>query len=295
MVSRSKQEMTQLITGVATAHQDIRAVLLNGSQANPNVAKDIFQDYDIIYVVKSLSPFLQDNRWIDVFGERLILQMPEDMELYPPAPEMEGAFSYLMQFMDGNRIDLTLVSIENLHRFLDDSLCRLLLDKDGIPALASLDPASDKSYWVPRPSIRAFEDCCNEFWYTNTGLAKGIWREEVPYAEYFFHNVIQAALTQMIDWHIGFRYQFSVNPGKHGKFYKKYLEPELYTELIKMYPSGDVNELWNAVFFTIRLFQKVAQKVADQLGVVYPLEQHQRIIEYLQHVKQLPQNARQIY
>lgn len=295
MISRSEQEMIQLIKDVAADHQDIRAVLLNGSRANPNVAKDIFQDYDIIYVVKSLSPFLQDHSWIDVFGERMILQMPENMELYPPSPELEGAFSYLMQFMDGNRIDLILVPIENLDRFLDDSLCKLLLDKDGMASLDLPDAASDKDYLVTRPSVRMFYDCCNEFWYTIAGLAKGIWREQVPHVNHLFHNIIQDALMQMIDWHIGFRYQFSVNPGKHGKFYKKYLEPELYTELIGTYRTVDLNELWNAVFLTIKLFQKVAQNVAEQLGVVYPLHEHKHIIEYLQHIKHLPKNARQIY
>jgi aminoglycoside 6-adenylyltransferase len=295
MISRSKHEMMQLIMDVAANNQDIRAVLLNGSQANPNVAKDIFQDYDIIYVVKSLTLFILDHTWIDVFGERMILQMPEDMGLYPPTPELDGAFSYLMQFMDGNRIDLILVPIENLHHFLDDSLSKVLLDKDDMLSLASLDPASDKSYLVNRPSVREFGDCCNEFWYTNTGLAKGIWREQIPHAQYLFYNVIQSALIQMIDWHIGFRYQFSVNPGKYGKFYKEYLEPELYAELLETYPTGDVNEVWNAVFSTIKLFQRVAQNVAKQLGVSYPLNEHEHIIEYLQHVKQLPKNAQRIY
>lgn len=295
MVIRSEQEMMQLIMEVATDREDIRAVLLNGSRANPNVAKDIFQDYDIIYVVKSLSPFLQDHSWIDVFGERMILQMPEDMELYPATPELDGAFSYLMQFMDGNRIDLILVPVENLHRFLDDSLCQLLLDKDDIPGLTSLDTASDKSYLVSQPTVRAFYDCCNEFWYTSAGLAKGIWRAQVPHVNHLFHNVIQGALMQMTDWHIGFRYQFSVNPGSYGKFYNKYLEPELYTELTGTYQTANVDELWSALFLTVNLFQKVAQNVAEQLGVTYPLQEHKHIIEYLQHVQQLPKNASKIY
>jgi aminoglycoside 6-adenylyltransferase len=295
MVSRSEQEMMDLIMDVASNHQDVRAVLLNGSRANPNVSKDIFQDYDIIYVVTSLYPFIHDHNWIDVFGERMILQMPEDMELYPPTPELEAAFSYLMQFTDGNRIDLILVPIEKLDNFLDDSLCRLLLDKDDLINFKSLVAASEKSYLVNKPSVREFYDCSNEFWYTSAALAKGIWREQIPYVNNLFHNVIQGALIQMIDWHIGFRYQFSVNPGKYGKFYKKYLEPELYTELIATYQTTDVNALWNSLFATIKLFQKIAQNVAEQLGLPYPLPEHGHIINYLHHVKQLPINAEKIY
>lgn len=293
--TRSEQQMMQLIMDVANQNPAIRAVLLNGSRANPNVEQDIFQDYDIIYVVNNLSNFLNNHSWIDVFGDRMILQMPEDMELYPPSPELEGVFSYLMQFMDGNRIDLILVPLENLSRFVDDSLCKLLLDKDDMISLRALAPASENSYLVNKPSVRAFHDCCNEFWYTSAGLAKSIWRGQITYTKQLFHHVIHDALIQMIDWHIGFRYHFSVNPGKYGKFYKKYLEPDLYHELIQTYRNAELPELWNALFLTIKLFQKVAHHVAEQLGIPYPLTEHQHITEYLQHVKQLPKNAKQIY
>lgn len=295
MISRSEQQIMKLILDVATDHQEVRAVLLNGSRANPNVATDIFQDYDIIYVVKSLDPFLRDHTWIDIFGERMILQMPEDMELYPPAPELEGAFSYLMQFTDGNRIDLILVPVENLPNFLTDSLCKVLLDKDDMASLNALDAASDKSYLISRPSARAFNDCCNEFLYTCAGLAKDIWREKIPYVNYLYYHVIQTALMQMMDWNIAFRHQFLVNPGKYGKFYREYLEPEFYAELIQTYQTTDVNEIWKSLFMTMELFQKVASNVAEQLGVAYPLEEHHRIVDYLQHVKRLPKNSNKIY
>lgn len=293
--TRNEQQMMQLIMDVANHNPEIRAVLLNGSRANPNVEQDIFQDYDIIYAVKNLEVFLKDHSWIDVFGDRMILQMPEDMELYPPSPELEGAFSYLMQFMDGNRIDLILVPISNLHRFLKDSLCKLLLDKDDTIDLKSLLPASEHSYLVNKPTARAFYDCCNEFWYTSAGLAKSIWREQTIYARQLFHHVIHDTLIQMIDWHIGFRYQFLVNPGKYGKYYKQYLESDLYKELIETYRNAELPELWNALFLTVKLFQKVANHVAEQLGLSYPLTEQQYITEYLQHVKQLPKNAKQIY
>lgn len=35
----------------------IRAVFLNGSRANKNVPTDIYQDYDIVYVVTELESF----------------------------------------------------------------------------------------------------------------------------------------------------------------------------------------------------------------------------------------------
>ena len=77
---RSEKEMMELILSVARKDERIRAVYMNGSRTNPNVKKDIFQDYDIVYVVKENRPFYEDERWIDRFGERLYMQCPEKMD-----------------------------------------------------------------------------------------------------------------------------------------------------------------------------------------------------------------------
>lgn len=66
---RSEQEMMDLILGVAKADGRIRAAYLNGSRANPRVAKDPYRDYDVVYVVEETASFLADKGWISVFGE----------------------------------------------------------------------------------------------------------------------------------------------------------------------------------------------------------------------------------
>jgi aminoglycoside 6-adenylyltransferase len=56
-IMRSKDEMYELILNTARDDDRIRAVILNGSRANPNAPRDIFQDFDIIYLVTELAPF----------------------------------------------------------------------------------------------------------------------------------------------------------------------------------------------------------------------------------------------
>ena len=73
---RNEREMFDLILHVAKGDERVRGAWLNGSRANPNVPKDRWQDYDIVYLVKAMDSFLADHSWIDVFGERLMLQMP---------------------------------------------------------------------------------------------------------------------------------------------------------------------------------------------------------------------------
>ncbi|GAA4080873.1 hypothetical protein GCM10022410_25810 [Amphibacillus indicireducens] len=97
---RTEQEMFDLILAVAEKDERVRAVGLNGSRTNRNAPKDIFQDYDVVYLVTEMESFLEQPSWIDVFGEQLIIQTPEDMSLFPP--ELGNRYSYLMLFTDGN-------------------------------------------------------------------------------------------------------------------------------------------------------------------------------------------------
>lgn len=107
---RSEQEMMQMILDYAKNDDRVRAVGMNGSRTNPNAPKDRFKDYDIVFLVTDMNSFIGDNDWVDCFGSRIIMQTPEDMKLLPP--ELDGNYSYLMLFSDGNRIDLTLCPVE---------------------------------------------------------------------------------------------------------------------------------------------------------------------------------------
>ncbi|MBC9931816.1 aminoglycoside 6-adenylyltransferase [Chitinophaga qingshengii] len=295
MMSRNEETMMALILDVAKKDSRILAVLQDGSRSNPNVKPDIFQDYDIIYVVETIAPFLRDHRWVDVFGERMIMQLPEDMELYPPDPDLEGAFSYLMQLKDGNRIDLMMVPLDKLAHFTSDSLCKIIWDKAGLFKDHPLPLASDDSYIVRKPSERAFTDCCNEFWYTNAGLAKGLWREEVILVQELMNQVIRGALMQMLHWYIGCQHEFAVNPGKMGKFYQRYLEPEMYARLLATYPVAALPAIRESVYVAMDLFRDAAAFVASESGYSYPEEWDKEVRAYVMHVQQLPKDAQKIY
>ena len=71
---RTEKEMMDLILGVAKKDERIRAVYMNGSRTNPNAARDILQDYDIVYVVEETGSFIEDKGWIKTFGEILFMQ-----------------------------------------------------------------------------------------------------------------------------------------------------------------------------------------------------------------------------
>ncbi|HHO54840.1 MAG TPA: aminoglycoside 6-adenylyltransferase, partial [Trueperaceae bacterium] len=93
---RSKKEIFDLILSIAKKDARVRAVVLNGSRANPNISPDIFQDFDIAFLVDNLKSIVEDKNWHKQFGEILIMQTPETMN--DPPPDNNGKFTYLLLF-----------------------------------------------------------------------------------------------------------------------------------------------------------------------------------------------------
>ena len=288
---RSEHEMLELILNTAKDDGRIRAVILNGSRVNPNAPHDLFQDFDIVYLVTETASFHHDFNWLKRFGEIMILQLPEEMQDPPPSPS-EG-FAYLMQFMDGNRIDLSIVPTEKLSEHIQDSLSLVLLDKDNIiPPLAS---PSERDYLPRPPTAKQFADCCNEFWWMCPYAAKGLWRGQITYAKYMLDPVLRDELMKMIRWYIGVQTQFAKNPGGFGKYLQKHLEPELWDMLMKTYTDASVDNTWEALDIMCRLFRRVAIRVAEHCGFEYPEGDDRRVSVHLNHVRVLPKNAAEIY
>ncbi len=231
---RSEQEMFDLILAAARQDERIRAVILNGSRANPNAPQDFFQDYDAVYIVTEVAPFKRNLEWIKRFGELMILQLPDDME--DPPPLGGEHYAYLMQFSDGNRIDLTIFPLARLGEMEDDSETILLLDKDGL--FPSLEPPSDRDYRVRPPTAKAYFDCTNEFWWVCPYAAKGLWRKEFTYARQMLDAYVREQLMKMLNWYVGVKTGFSCSPGKMGKYLQRYLEPELWGMLLKPMPAA---------------------------------------------------------
>lgn len=246
---RSEKEMLDLILNVAQNDDNVRAVIMNGSRVNPNAKKDPFQDFDIVYFVRDVEPYKRNKAFIRPFGELMILQTPEDM-IDPPA-ENDGHYSYLMQFMDGNRIDLSFYSLENINTRLADSLTVVLLDKDHL--IPELPPASDRDYLPKKPTAKLFDNCCNEFWWMNTYVAKGLWRGELTYTKSVL-EVVREELMKMLIWYFGVQTGFQKSSGKLGKYFKELLDPDLWRLLEKTYPDSQAEHIWDSLFVMGGLF-----------------------------------------
>ena len=289
---RSETEMNQLFMDIANEDCRILAVYMNGSRTNKNVPKDIFQDYDIVFVVEETKPFIDDKNWICKFGNVLYMQYPDEHPDYPS--DKENFYGWLMQFDDGNRIDLHVESAAHAKEHIcDDKLCRILLDKEHI--LPKIPDSTDEDYHVKKPSEAQFQACINEFWWCSNNLAKGLWREEIPYVQDMANFVVRKQLEKMLSWKVGIKTNFNVSVGKSAKYLYKWLDEEEYQNYLNTYFGGNTADAWEAILSMCDLFDSVTVYVAENLGYTYNVEEGKAAAAFLKHVKCLPRNAKEIY
>ncbi|GAA3413303.1 aminoglycoside 6-adenylyltransferase [Paenibacillus hodogayensis] len=280
---RSEQDMMDMLVGFAQNDSRIRLVTLEGSRTNPSIAPDRFQDFDISYFVTDMESFKENEEWLHIFGTRRMMQKPEDMELFPP--ELGNWFSYIILFEDGNKVDLTLIPIEEVDDYFanSDGLVEVLLDKDTL--IRNEVVASDRAYWIKKPTEREFDDCCNEFWNTSTYVVKGLARKEILFAIDHLNEVVRPNLLRMMAWQIGFEQGYTFSVGKNYKFIDRYLPDEDWETLLSTFSESGYPQMWRALYTCYELFRKYSKTVATSHGYRYP-DYDEAITAYTESISQ---------
>lgn len=211
---RSSEEMLRLIAAVAEGDENVRAAVLSGSRADPGRPEDVYQDYDVVFLVRDLEPYFNNPCFIEkTFGKVLIMQMPDLNDNPGLTLETAERFTYLTIFEDGTRLDLTVTTA--MPDWGNEPM-KVLFDREGHLE----DNLDNECYMVHRPTQAEFSACCNEFWWCLNNVAKGLRREEIPYAKAMFEETLRPQLNKIIEWYIGTISDFSVSAGKKGKYFK---------------------------------------------------------------------------
>jgi len=100
------------------------------------------------------------------------------------------------------------------------------------------------------------------------------------------NDVVRSELHDMINYYIGSQHGFNLSTGKDGKYFKKYLPPELYAQYAATYSGSDYNDIWASVDAMCDLFHTLAVEVATHFGFTYRQNEEAGIREYLRMVKE---------
>lgn len=280
---RKENQVIKQILDFANEEDRVRAVMLNGSRVNSNAPKDLMQDYDVVFFITDINnvSYKTNRQWINRFGELVIMQQ-NDFD--------DGSYIFLMQFKDGVRIDLRFMEVLKIDEAAkEDSLSEIILDKDNIsPVLPS---PNDSSYYVKKPSQKKFDKIMNEAWWIQTYVAKGIWRDELPLSKYMFDVILLDSIHKLLSLHIGIKYDWNINVGKCGKWFKKFLSEDIYNEFISLYPTADYEQMWEVLFKSGEFIRRIGTEVAENLGYTYPMQDDINVTEYIRKIKELPRDA----
>lgn len=292
---RTESEIYSLILKIANDDEHILAVYMNGSRTDEKAEKDIFQDYDIVYVVDETKRFYGDDEFINKFGNILYMQSPDALDLsLGKDVDTESSYGWLMQFDDGVRIDLHVQSAEYAKQAIkQDELCKILLDKHSV--IPPIHDSNDSQYHVKAPKQCEFDFVCNEFYWCMNNVAKGIWRDETPYVMEQLNFIIRPQLIKMLSWKIGYENNFSVSVGKSAKRFSKFLSHDTYNKFLQTYPAADKEQMITAAKMMFELFEESAKETAQNFHFVFDEKQAENSFKFFIHAVKLPKGATEIY
>lgn len=279
-MQRTYDEMMGLILQKAEEDQRIRAVTMEGSRANQDAVHDSYSDFDICYYVTDIREFTNDPEWVRYFGEILIMQCPADWYDQPYDYHSHERFTYLIQFQDGNRIDLSLIDIRNIDQESKNDEPRIvLLNKDHFSSLIPIE--NTDAFHIQKPTEKEYLDTCNEFRWVSIYITKGLCRHELYYAKYHYDVVVMKMFIKMLNWKIGAERQFRVTTGGASKYLKRYLSQEEMQRFHHIFPDGSYEDIWRKLFEMYDYFEENAIYVAKQLGYPFDQEESQRVRNFL--------------
>jgi aminoglycoside 6-adenylyltransferase len=287
---KTENEMLDIIIKIAKNDERIRAVYLFGSRANPDAKKDALQDYDIAFVVTETESFQADKNWLNAFGDiAMLVEGERNALLFFGRKDMSAlsrrcVFNLLLS--DNNSLDLVVeIKEEAIKNFAEYKPNIILFDKDDF--LSGIIIATDENFEHLKPDENAYRACCSNFWWFLVYPAKGIARDQIPFAMVSFNSFTRTLLNRMIEWYIGVQTDFSVPIGKREKFYEKYLPKDIYDLFSKTYTASDY---WNNIFVTCELFNKLALAVGTHFNFTYNQQEQDSMIKYLNYIKNVNSN-----
>jgi aminoglycoside 6-adenylyltransferase len=115
------------------------------------------------------------------------------------------------------------------------------------------------------------------------------------YAKHMLDDYVREQLDKMLAWYVGVQSGFQNSIGKCGKYLETCLEPELWQLLLCTYSDAGYEHTWDALLAMGELFRRIATQVADHFGFSYPYGDDQRVTAHLEHVRKLPQDAKEMY
>lgn len=228
---------------------DVRALVLTGSAAAE--AAHPLSDRDIEVFTTDIDALLTDESWWSDLGDVLVVERLEDGDGNPTR----------LIYYAGGKIDFTLLPAERLAGRGYARPFRVLLDKDGTAATASLSASS-----AELPSAAEFEESVNWAWAAALMQAKAIVRDE-PWSAKLRDQDLKGELLRMIEWDHLVRHGAGLDTRYLGTRMRQWMDTDVQHTLEHCWGSFDGDDSSRALLATTALYRTLAERTAAALDL----------------------------
>jgi molybdopterin-guanine dinucleotide biosynthesis protein A len=252
----------------AIERDDVRAILVIGSQARDEVPADRLSDLDLVLFVDDPPSLAADPSWAVSFGTPVLSFVEpaavgavlERRVLYEDGQDVDFALFPAATWREITRSPEAVSVVSRGFRLLYDEL-GLAEELGKLPARAREEP----------PDAKTFHELAADFWYHALWTARKLRRGEVFVALECLDAYMKARLVTLMGWHAR-ALEPSVDTWHGGRFLERWGDPGALVALEFAYARYSVRDVARALWATIDLFQGLEEETARRLGFELELD-----------------------
>ena len=271
------------ITNWARKEDSIKVVMLTGSLAGKG-PKDDLSDYDIAIFTDDIEKYANDDTWIHEIENVWVVEpcvMYKNNKDYP---------TRLVIYRDGLQVDYAFFDLDHLNDLKNAKTLpveynlgyKILLDKGDFTK--GLQEPTYEYPFTKKPSQEEFDLLVKVFFFEAFKEAKALVRKDLWHAKIRDWS-IKKRLLKMIEWHEKCKHGFDYDTNCDAKRMKSWVDPEIWRALHDVFSNFDAADSWKKFIKTVELFSKLAQEVADSLGLKYTRDVDENISGYIKKLR----------
>jgi aminoglycoside 6-adenylyltransferase len=252
----------------AEEREDVRAVLVVGSQARAEAPADRWSDLDLGLIVDDPARYLEDRNWLAEFGTPVLTFLE---------PTFEGSRERRVLYETGEDVDFVVLPPSAVERLptmpgAAESLARgyrVLVDRIGLEEQIAALVATAAA--PAPPSQVAFTELANDFWYHALWIARKLRRGEVYTAVACLDGYLKWRLVTLLGWHAR-AVDPSVDTWHEGRFLERWADPGALVALEFAYGRYSVRDAAYGLWSSVDLWQGLEEETARRLGLALELD-----------------------
>lgn len=91
-------------------------------------------------------------------------------------------------------------------------------------------------------------------------------------------------MVPLLEWYIAMQHDWKVTTNKHGRLFKEYLSPALWSRIEQTFADADLSRNWDSLYMITDLVSEIGNEIARKLGYAYPVQLELDVRRYLKEV-----------